>query len=107
VSREFARVLGDGRLTNYRAAIYICPERTRTVIKVITLVNLTEQQITLNLNLNTSGTPRRILSKDLWFKPHHLIETDVEYSLEPGDLIEGEAATGDAVEYTISGIEHR
>jgi hypothetical protein len=105
--QQFARVLGDGRLTTSRAVLYTCPTRARAVISVITLVNLTEQQITLNLYLNPSGTPRRILSKDLWFKPHHLIETDVAYTLEPGNTIEGEAGTADAVEYTISGVEHR
>lgn len=88
-----------------RAVLYRCPARTRAFIKVITLVNASDYDVVLNLYLNASGTPRRILTRDIIIKRYRLMETDGEYALEPGDTIEADCVRTNAVEYTISGTE--
>jgi hypothetical protein len=105
MQRPFTRALGDGVLPMARGVLYRCPERTRTTIKVITLVNACDYDTILNLYLNASGNPRRILTRDIIVKRYRLMETDGEYALEPGDTIEADCERANAVEYTISGIE--
>jgi hypothetical protein len=99
------KALGEGQLAGAKGTIYTVPSVTQTVIKTITLVNTTAGALTVNLYINSSGTSRRIIPKDLSLGAGEALETDRDYTLEAGDLIEGDASSATSIDFTISGIE--
>jgi hypothetical protein len=99
------KALGEGQLANTKSTIYTVPGSTQTVVKTITLVNATAGALTVNLYLKAGATSRRICPKDLTLGAGEMLETDRDYTLEDGDLIEGDASSATSIDYTISGIE--
>ena len=99
------KLLGIGVLPMVRGQLYLCPTRTRTVIKTITLVNVAGSDVTMNLYLN-AGNPRRIAGMDLKLRAGQYAQDLGEYAIEAGQAFEGDASRTDAIEYIVSGIEY-
>lgn len=99
------KALGEGQLAATKGTLYTVPGSTNTIIKTITLVNTSASSVTVNLYLKTGATSRRIIPKDMNLDAGQLAETDQEYTLEAADLIEADASSATAVDYTINGIE--
>jgi hypothetical protein len=99
------KALADGTLPLVKTTLYTVPVSTRTIIKTITYVNTDTSTVNVNLYINSSGTSRRIIPKDLALGKGSLMETDEEYTLEAGDLIEGDSSVAAVVDYTINGVE--
>lgn len=99
------KLLGIGILPMVRGQLYLCPTRTRTVVKTISLVNVSGMDVTLNLYVN-AGNPRRIAGMDLKLRAGQYAQDLGEYAIEAGQAIEGDASRTDAIEYLISGIEY-
>ena len=100
------KLLAQGQLPNAKGTLYTTPASTQTIIKTITLVNT--DIIAENVNLyikDSAGTSKSIIPVDCVLGIKYLLETDQEYTLEAGDLIEGDANTAAKVDYTINGIE--
>jgi len=99
------KALGDGTLPIAKSTLYTVPVSTNTIVKTITYVNTGGSPVTVNLYINSAGTSRRIVPKNLSLKAGSSMETDEEYTLEAGDLIEGDASTALVIDYTIHGVE--
>ncbi len=99
------KALGDGQLAAAKGTLYTVPALTQTIIKSVTFVNTTAGALTVNLYTNTTGTSRQIIPVDLSLGAGESMETSVDYTLEAGDLLEGDASSATSVDYTISGIE--
>lgn len=97
--------LGDGQLAATKGTLYTVPASTRTIIKSITLVNTSASAVTVNIYLKPGATSRRIMPKDLSIAAGALVEINAGYTLEAGDLIEGDASVATTVDYTINGVE--
>jgi hypothetical protein len=100
-----SKLLGHGVLPLNRGQLYLCPDRTRATVKTITLVNVTDSDVVMNVYVN-AGNPRRICGKDLKLRLGQYAQDLGEYSLEAGQALEGDASRTDAIEFTISGIEY-
>lgn len=99
-------LLADGQLAAAQADIYLVPAVTTAVVKTITLVNTNTTVETVNLYLlKASGTARRIIPEDMQLNPGYLLETDMEYTLGPGDSIQGDTTTASKVDFTVNGVE--
>lgn len=103
----YPRVLADGTVPSLRGVLYRCPARTRAELSIVTLVNAHEDDVILNVYLNTSGTPRMIVPKNLVMRARTSLELDQAYVLEPDGTLEADANRPYAIEFTVSGIEHR
>lgn len=99
------KALADGTLPTTKSTLYTVPVSTRTIIKTITYVNNHTSVVNVNLYINSSGTSRKIIPKNMAFTSGYSLETDEEYTLEAGDLIEGDASVISVIDYTINGIE--
>jgi|TARA_R100001530_G_scaffold14968_2_gene13414 hypothetical protein len=99
------KALGEGQLAASKGTIYTTPVSTQTIIKTMTLVNTSAGALTCNLYIKAGLTSRRIIPKDLSLGAGQALETDTDYTLEAGDLIEGDASSATSIDYTISGIE--
>lgn len=97
--------LAQGQLANAKGTIYTTPALTSTIVKSITLVNTDSSARTVNLYVNSAGTSRRIIPKDLSLNIGALYEYDIVLTLEAGDLIEGDASAATVVDFIISGVE--
>lgn len=100
----FTPRLIEGLLPNVTTVLYTCPAATTVVVKSITYMNNDGGAVTVNLYLN-NGTARYIIPGDMPMPSRYLMETDLVYSLEVGNTIEGQASTAGTVNYTISLIE--
>lgn len=100
------KALADGQLPASKGTLYTVPTDGQTIVRSITVVNTGEATIKVNMFLKRDGSnSRRIWPKDLELSSQFLLVDDTSYTLESGDLIEGDADQASAVDYTISGIE--
>lgn len=99
------KALGEGQLALTATAMYTTPADTQAVMKKITLVNVSAGSRSVNLYINSGGTDRSIIPKDLVLEAGESLETG-DFALEAGDILLGESSV-DAVsiDYTISGVE--
>jgi hypothetical protein len=98
------KLLADGQLAASKTTIYTVPAATTTTVVTIVLVNTGAGDNSVNLYVN-NGTSRRIIPKDTTLVTGNMLETDRPYTLEAGDLIEGDATNATEVDYTIHGVE--
>jgi len=99
-------LLADGQLAGAKAAIYTVPAATRVIVSTITLVNENAANRTVNLYiLPSGGASRRILPVDMPLEAESMWIHSDEFTLGPGDAIEGDASVAADVDYTISGVE--
>lgn len=97
--------LANGILTTTKTALYTAGTSTQAVVKNITVVNTVSSDVTVKLYFILSGgTSRQIYRAELGDKEFGIM--DKEKTLEAGDAIEGEASSGSAIDYVISGMEN-
>lgn len=101
------KALADGQLAASKGELYPCPSGKTTTVRSITVVNTsTGSVIKVNMYLQRDGTnSRRIWPRDLELQPQYMLVDNTVYTLEAGDLIEGDAGTAGVVDFTISGWE--
>ena len=98
--------LADGQLAAAKATLYTVPASTETIITSIKLVNTDGSARTVNLYIKVSGgTSRRIIPKDMSLGAGYMCEEDQRFTLEAGDIIEGDASAATVVDYIIFGAE--
>jgi hypothetical protein len=100
------QALADGQLADAKGTLYTTPGSTQTIIKSITLVNTDGSAQTVNLYAKPGATSRRIIPKDMSLAAGAQFTLDCVLTLEAGDLIEGDAATANVVDFVISGVEN-
>jgi len=100
------KALASGQLAAAKATIYTTPGATQAVVKSITLVNTDTVARTVNLYVNTAGTSRRVIPKDLALAAGSQFTIDHLITLEAADLLEGDASAATVVDYVISGAEN-
>ena len=99
------KALGEGQLAATPTALYTAQADTQAVIKKITLVNTSSDPRSVNLYINSGGTNRSIIPKDLTLETDESLETG-DFALEAGDILLGESTVdGTSVDYTVSGVE--
>jgi hypothetical protein len=101
-----ARVLADGQLPDAQAAIYTVPFGAAAYVKQLLLFNTNAAAQTIDVWLNTSGTPRqwhRLVLQENEAAP--LLEHGESLQLESGDTVEAVTTTAGAVDFTITGVE--
>lgn len=100
--------LADGQLPNAKATLYTCPASTQAIIRQIRCLHVsgaTSETVTVYLKVS-AGTSRRIGRAVLEQNEQFHVLTDADtYSLEAGDVIEGDTTTAAVVDYTIVGAE--
>lgn len=98
--------LADGQLGTTKATLYTAPAATQTIVKHVKLTNTTSSMVKCNVYKKASGgTSRRIIPYDLELEAYASFKSDSE-TLEAADILEGDANSGSAIDYTISGIEN-
>lgn len=98
--------LADGQLPAAKGTLYTVPGATTTIIKTITLVNTDSSARDVNLYVKPSGgTSRRIIPMNCELGIGYMLVCDDEFTLEVGDVIEGDASAANVVDYTINGVE--
>lgn len=100
--------LADGQLADAKASMYTVAAATQAVVTKITLVSK-EASTTRAVNLyfkESGGTSRNIIPVDTALKAGYLLVMDDEVTLEAGDMIEGDAAVADMIDYVVSGYEN-
>jgi len=98
--------LANGQLPSSLGDLYTVPSATSAITRSITLVNTNTTIETVNLYyLQSSGTARRILPKDLQLAAGNSLTVDVILTLGAGDKIQGATTTASKVDYVISGVE--
>jgi hypothetical protein len=102
--------LADGQLPSAKAELYVVPAGFSACITQITLVNGSGSDRTVNIYFKAKGgTSRRIFPADLTLSNGSAAywgDYDI-MGMEEGDSIEGDASAATAVDYTITGAEHR
>ena len=100
------KLLSDGQLPSSTGVLYTVPSLTSAIIKNISLVNNHTDSVNINLYVKTAGgTLRKLIPKDMIFATRYSLETDEVYTLEAGDIVEGDASVGSVVDYTIHGVQ--
>jgi len=98
--------LANGQLGTTKATLYTAPASTYAIVKHVKLTNTTSSMVKCNLYFKASGgTSRRIIPYDMELEAYASFKSDSE-TLEPADIIEGDANSGSAVDFVISGIEN-
>lgn len=98
--------LAQGQLAAAKATIYTTPAVTQAIVKSITVINTDTVARTVNLYVNSAGTSRRIVPKDLSLAAGAMVEIDRVLTLEAADLIEGDCSAATVADYIISGAEN-
>lgn len=98
--------LADGQLPTTKTTLYTTPAATQTIMRHVKLVNTTSSMVKCNLYFKASGgTSRRIIPYDMELEAYAYHKTDGE-TLEAADIIEGDANSGSAIDFVISGVEN-
>lgn len=99
------KALAEGQLAASVTAMYTTPASTQAVIKKITLVNTAAAARDVNLYINSGGTNRRIIPKDLTLEASESLETG-DFALEAADVLLGDSTVdGTSIDYTVNGVE--
>lgn len=95
--------LADGQLANAKATIFTAAVNYLTMVSHLTLFNTDTVTLLCKIYLN-GGTSRQMREISLPSKEHYTVFDELsKLYLDPGDLIEGEAATAAKVNYFIFG----
>jgi len=107
MDEAYIPVLADGQLPLAKTTLYLCPLGKKVRIELITFVNITLVNRTINLYLKRDGVnSRRIIPINLTLAAGGgTAYFNNIFSLESGDLIEGDASAAGVIDYTISGYE--
>ena len=98
--------LANGQLPSSLGDLYTVPSGTSAIVRSITLVNTNTTTETVNLYyLQSGGTARRILPKDLQLAVGNSLTVDIILTLSAGDKIQGQTTTASVVDFVISGVE--
>jgi hypothetical protein len=97
--------LADGQLPSSKGTLYTVPASTKTLIKSIIIVNIGAVSRTVNIYAKPNSTSRRIFPKDYALASSAQVELETSLILEAGDLIEGDAAAANEIDFVISGVE--
>ncbi len=101
------KALADGQLANTKSTLYTTPASTQAIVRSITLVNTDTSTRTVNLYLKRDGSnSRRIIPKDMSMDAGFMAVYDTTFTLEAGDLVEGDASAATVVDFTINGVEN-
>lgn len=101
-----AKSLADGQLPDAQAAIYTVSFGVTAYVKQLLLFNTSSDPQTIELYLNTSGTPRawrRLVLEEN--ESATILEHGESLQLESGSTIEAVSTDDAAVDYTITGVE--
>jgi len=102
------RNLGYGQLPVLKGTLYTTPVGLCTIVKTITYVNtcnILGQAVNLYIRPSAGFSSIRIIPPDLGLCASYSLIWDDEICLGPEDLIEGDAANANMVDYEIFGIE--
>lgn len=99
--------LANGQLPSTIGDLYTAPASTQAIVETITLVNTHTSAVTCNLYvLESGGTARRFIPKDMSLGAGYKGVEDHPITLEAGDKIQGDASVASKVDYIINGVEN-
>lgn len=93
--------LAEGTLGTGSGTLYTCPASTATIVKTISLSNITATDATATIILRGKS----LLTGHVIPANDSLILRDIGHILEAAETITGLAGTGSAIDYIISGME--
>ena len=96
---------GDGQLTGTKATLYTTPSEKQAIVRNIWLVNTSLSIVRVNIYVKPGSTSRRIIPKHLQLRGGYSAIIDGPFTLEAGDLIEGDASNATTIELLINGVE--
>lgn len=98
--------LAEGQLPAAKGTLYTVPATTSAVVLNIVLVNTDASDRAVNLYYKKSaGTSRRLLPVNTLAVAGLKLTMEEKITMGAGDLIEGDAAAANVVDYVISGVE--
>lgn len=95
-------VLAEGQLSNSKTTLYTVPASTQIAIQAASFCNTGAGNNTVIIYLKPGSTSRRI-SRVVLATNEQLIVS--EFTLEAGDIIEGQATNASEVDYVITGAK--
>lgn len=96
------KVLAEGQLPNTKTTLYTVPASTQAAIQSASFCNTGAGNNTVIIYLKPGSTSRRVARVVLATNEQLIIS---EFTLEAGDLIEGEATNAAEVDYVITGAQ--
>lgn len=96
--------LSDGVLGTTKATLYTVPAAKQTIFKRGVFSNTSTGTVTVEIYFKASGgTSRRIERFEI--PPEGTGKLQDEVTLEVGEIIEGKADSGSAIDFVLSGVE--
>lgn len=101
-----AKVLAEGQFATTKGTLYTVPSVTVTYVKFFNVYNTNAATQTVNIYLKPGSTSRQIIKLSLLQNESaNILDIVGSFSLEAGDLIEGDTTTSTALDYIITGVE--
>ena len=101
-----AKVLAEGQFATSKGTLYTVPGSTTTYVKFFNVFNDNAATQTVIIYLKPGSTSRKIIRLSLaQNESANIVDIVGSFTLEAGDLIEGETTTASALDYVITGIE--
>jgi hypothetical protein len=94
-----------GQLAAAKATLYTVPASTTVVVLKIVVTNENTAARTFNLYLHDGSASRRITPVDCDLDGEHSADVVGPFTMEAGDLIEGDASVAADLDYWIALIE--
>ena len=99
--------LADGQLPSSSTVLYTVPPGLTVLLKSFSLTNTVAAETEVNIQVNRSGTGRRVLSRDLILPAKGHAEWCGVRILAEGDTIVGQANAANAVDYVFDAATQR
>ena len=102
-----SRTLADGLLPSAAQALYTVPDGMVATIDWLSIYNNTAGNVVCTFFLRRFGSSRRFSRTDLAASGGHaeIITRESQRTLAEGDAIEGFAASGNVIEFALTGTE--
>jgi hypothetical protein len=100
------KVMAQGQFANSKGTLYTVPGSTSAYVKFFNVWNSSATPQTVRVYLNPAGTSRQIITLSLaQNESANIIDLVGSFTLEAGDLIEGDTTTATVLDYVITGVE--
>lgn len=101
-----AKVLADGQFATSKGTLYTVPGSTKTYVKFFSVHNTNAATQTVNVYLKPGATSRQVVRLSLaQNESANILDIVGSFTLEAGDLVEGDTTTASALDYVITGVE--
>jgi hypothetical protein len=97
--------LGNGLVGIKETQLYIAPNNTATTTTLISFVNKSASDITLNFYKRVRNVQYQISPYNFILKANHLAQEDGTITLQPSDGLFAIASTDAVITYVVNGIE--